>query len=777
MSLGQYLNHLILEADTDSSELSDLLIEKNQGGQRELAQRYAEDEIMAYSSDKDDPSDLPETWSDPHGTSDEASSVDSLSEFESPIAESGAPNEDVQRIQEQEVSALRSALNDLARYDDTNDLMSSEQAYAPDPTLSDTDDDDLLYSEAADPQAGAFASARSMMSEIAERLERIEDDLTSGSDSHWTERIEDIADQVERSETYMVGGLLAVEKALTRLDNRTEGLEKNQQSVQKIGGIVEHLATHFQRFEASTGHKIDTIAEIVTELDDRVNGLEHRQSHNGVDPLGPLNHDVAAPNDELAGSPEVFDPFATDGAGMTQSELDRQDTFPSLPEDPPDLRDPSSIVEEHKAELAPDEPLRSEIGEMPRPGSFDVRDDPASSFGPPQFLEKSNPNLRPDAPAFSNLDGKEAERDAKEARILESFLQGRTDSDYEINEDKYPQPGRPRPNVLSEFRASTLGIVGASFLALAAAGYFVLAGRNQPIPDMPLGAEADQLPPILQSADPSSDGSAPPNLSEQIQVAESRQPTPPDVTQSDPPPVVSENPVPNGSTIVPEAIGPQQASTEASTNPLPPNILTGTSIARLEERAQAGDENAQLFLGIKFLSGSGVQRDEVRGADLITQAAATGSAPAQYRLGALYEQGVGVSQDYSLSKFWYEKAALSGNRKAMHNLAVLYAEGKGVPQDYAIAAQWFGKAADLDLTDSQYNLGILLKRGFGVEQDYVEAYKWFDVAARKGDQAAQEQLEAVTQELDPVALEQAGTMVDSWEPVAIDQSSNFDRFF
>lgn len=117
--------------------------------------------------------------------------------------------------------------------------------------------------------------------------------------------------------------------------------------------------------------------------------------------------------------------------------------------------------------------------------------------------------------------------------------------------------------------------------------------------------------------------------------------------------------------------------------------------------------------------------------------AEAGHPPAQFYLGKLYETGAfGVAQSFAEARLWTARAAEGGDSAAMHNLALFYFRGEGGPQDLASAVRWFRRAADDGVVDSQYNLGLLYESGSGVDRNLPEAYKWFTIAADGGDPQA-----------------------------------------
>jgi TPR repeat protein/AcrR family transcriptional regulator len=177
-----------------------------------------------------------------------------------------------------------------------------------------------------------------------------------------------------------------------------------------------------------------------------------------------------------------------------------------------------------------------------------------------------------------------------------------------------------------------------------------------------------------------------------------------------------------------------------------------TPLDRITAEARAGKPEAELAIGLKYLSGDGIPKDEHEAATWIARAAEAGDQTAQSWLGTLYQHGRGVTADPAVAFSWFEKAAQQGNRKAMHNLAVAYAQGSGVALNYFEAARWFARAADLGYVDSAFNLAVLYERGDGVPQSLVDAYKWYAIAAAAGDAESRTRMSAIESELSPEDL-------------------------
>ena len=84
--------------------------------------------------------------------------------------------------------------------------------------------------------------------------------------------------------------------------------------------------------------------------------------------------------------------------------------------------------------------------------------------------------------------------------------------------------------------------------------------------------------------------------------------------------------------------------------------------------------------------------------DALRTRAEQGDAEGQVLLGVRYRDGTGVPQDAVEAVRWYRLAAEQGYAFGQNNLALMYDTGEGVPQDDVQAHMWFNLAASLRLT-------------------------------------------------------------------------------
>ncbi len=77
------------------------------------------------------------------------------------------------------------------------------------------------------------------------------------------------------------------------------------------------------------------------------------------------------------------------------------------------------------------------------------------------------------------------------------------------------------------------------------------------------------------------------------------------------------------------------------------------------EEAEWGNPQAQYAVGMMYLKGADVEKNDAEAARWLEEAAKQGDSRAQLKLGELYETGIGVPQDKNLAAELYRKAAQS----------------------------------------------------------------------------------------------------------------------
>jgi len=184
---------------------------------------------------------------------------------------------------------------------------------------------------------------------------------------------------------------------------------------------------------------------------------------------------------------------------------------------------------------------------------------------------------------------------------------------------------------------------------------------------------------------------------------------------------------------------------------------------RLLKGANAGNVDAQYFLGAELLKGSTLfKKDPIKASEWLRQAAEQGHAGAQHKLGIIYRGGMGLPKSESEAIKWFRlaagwgvleaqrdldqllkkqllqpqtnlaKRAEKGEPNAQYQLGMRYVNGEGIGKDPQKAATWLKKAAEQNNPQAQYQLGKMYKEGIGVTPDPKQAKHWLFKAADGG---------------------------------------------
>lgn len=123
--------------------------------------------------------------------------------------------------------------------------------------------------------------------------------------------------------------------------------------------------------------------------------------------------------------------------------------------------------------------------------------------------------------------------------------------------------------------------------------------------------------------------------------------------------------------------------------------------------------------------------------------AQAGDAEAQAYVGDIYQQGLGTSPRYEQAAQWYRKAAEQENTRAQMSLGYLYEKGLGVPKNQELAHGWYRKASGLKdfVPTDEGSLNSLERKELLTLREEVEKY-------RSDSKGLRRQLEKTTQELD-----------------------------
>ena len=134
-----------------------------------------------------------------------------------------------------------------------------------------------------------------------------------------------------------------------------------------------------------------------------------------------------------------------------------------------------------------------------------------------------------------------------------------------------------------------------------------------------------------------------------------------------------------------------------------------------------------------------------------------GDAEAQLQLGMRYAEGDGVIQNDKEAAKWFALAAQRGLTEAQYRYGLALLQGRGVLQDYRAAFTWIEKPAKRGDARAQFSLGELYRYGTGTAIDKARAYLWYNLAAAQGVEAAAKARDSLVWQLKP---EQIAAMQD-----------------
>jgi TPR repeat protein len=135
----------------------------------------------------------------------------------------------------------------------------------------------------------------------------------------------------------------------------------------------------------------------------------------------------------------------------------------------------------------------------------------------------------------------------------------------------------------------------------------------------------------------------------------------------------------------------------------------------LKKGIEQGDIGSSGRLGLHYLQGRSVERDDVKGREMLEMAAKNGDAFSQHVMGQ-------ISYDFNDSKpnKWFSAAAEQGNADAQCDLGNFFLRAK----EYEDAFKWFEKAALQNHYDAQKSLVECYVNGWGTDIDPISALTW-----------------------------------------------------
>ncbi len=154
----------------------------------------------------------------------------------------------------------------------------------------------------------------------------------------------------------------------------------------------------------------------------------------------------------------------------------------------------------------------------------------------------------------------------------------------------------------------------------------------------------------------------------------------------------------------------------------------------LQHSVDMGSSEGAQRLAVIFAEGlAGTPRNDSRAAELFGKAAIAGNQRAQLNLGILYFRGQGVARDLVQARAWLEKAAIGDDPFALYALGRVMeiSEGAAVA-DFTRAADLYRRAAEKGHPLAALRYGLALADGIGVRRDPAAAQKWITYAEKNG---------------------------------------------
>ncbi len=114
------------------------------------------------------------------------------------------------------------------------------------------------------------------------------------------------------------------------------------------------------------------------------------------------------------------------------------------------------------------------------------------------------------------------------------------------------------------------------------------------------------------------------------------------------------------------------------------------------------------YIGLCYLNGTGLTKNDEQACKFISNAAEHGEPRAMYDLAVMTEEGIGTAKNEALAHKYYESAATLDEPRALVEMARRYLNGTMVGQDKATAETLLKRAAELKYPQAQLEYGKFL---------------------------------------------------------------------
>jgi len=151
--------------------------------------------------------------------------------------------------------------------------------------------------------------------------------------------------------------------------------------------------------------------------------------------------------------------------------------------------------------------------------------------------------------------------------------------------------------------------------------------------------------------------------------------------------------------------------------------------------AQIGNPNAQIHLGVYLCGGICTKRDDVKALFWFKRALRQNPSVAAHNIASIYRD----REDQRRALLWYERAAAAGDGDALVEMGIQYYAGQGARRDPTHAVLCFREAirsnsiSQLAREVAMYHLAVAYWEGLGVKQSNTKALQWLSLANRDDD--------------------------------------------
>ena len=126
------------------------------------------------------------------------------------------------------------------------------------------------------------------------------------------------------------------------------------------------------------------------------------------------------------------------------------------------------------------------------------------------------------------------------------------------------------------------------------------------------------------------------------------------------------------------------------------------------ELAQYRYAPAMYYIGLCYLNGTGLTRNDSQAFNFMSEAAARGHVGAQYDLAVMHDKGIGTETDSKLAHEYFVSAAEHEEPRALIEMYRRYMTGNMVAQDMGVAEALLQKAANMQHPQAMLEYGKLL---------------------------------------------------------------------